>query len=206
LARALIDLDALRSNYYFLKKLAPKSSALAVIKADAYGHGMLKCAQALSDADGFAVARIEEAIHLRGSGLKNKILLLEGVFSEKALEKAMEHNIDLVFHDIQQLTLLDSVENNSTSSVTCWLKINTGMNRLGFSLDQLPTIVDKLSCYSFLKIEALMTHFANADSGKKEDQINALQKFAQAKLMFPNVKKYSLANSAAIINFPETHA
>lgn len=211
MARALIDLDALRSNYFFLKSLAPKSKSIAVIKADAYGHGMLKCAQALSDADGFAVARIEEAIHLRGSGIKNKILLLQGVFSKNALDKAIEHHIDLVFHDGEQLALLDSVsadllEKHSVNKINVWLKINTGMNRLGFDLEQLPLVLEKLSSYPFLTIDVLMTHFANADSGKKQDQIKALEKFEQAKKLFPQVKHYSLANSAAMIEFPETHA
>lgn len=209
MARALIDLDALRSNYFFLKSLAPKSKAIAVIKADAYGHGMLKCAQALSAADGFAVARIEEAMHLRGSGIKNKILLLQGVFSPNALQKAIEHNIDLVFHDVEQLALLDSVsllENRSEKTLNIWLKINTGMNRLGFDLEQIPVVLEKLASYSFVTIEVLMTHFANADSGEKQHQLKALEKFEQAKRLCPQVKHYSLANSAAIIDFPETHA
>lgn len=206
MARALIDLDALRSNYFFLKSLAPKSKAIAVIKADAYGHGMLKCAQALSEADGFAVARIDEAVHLRGSGIKNKILLLEGIFSQKALEKAIEYNIDLVFHDLEQLSFLDALENSSDKLINCWIKINTGMNRLGFSLDELPLVSKKLSSYPFLNIEVLMTHFANADSGKKEDQVKVFEKFEEAKQLFPQVKQYSLANSAAIIEIPEAHA
>lgn len=220
MARALIDLDALRHNYRFLKSLAPKSNVLAVIKADAYGHGMLKCAQALTDesigVDGFAVARIEEALHLRGSGIKNKILLLEGVFSTNALALALEHNIELVFHDYKQLELLELLSDSSKKIISqkslsdkpipCWIKINTGMNRLGFSLNELTQVSEKFSHYPFLKIEVLMTHFANADSGNVKDLKNALAQFEQAKRSFPQVKKFSLANSAAIIDYPETHA
>jgi len=223
LARALIDLDALRHNYRFLKSLAPNSHVLAVIKADAYGHGVLQCAKALNEegVDGFAVARIEEALHLRSSGIKNKILILEGVFSKTALELAIEYNIDLVFHDTKQLELLDSLKENFDKTnylntlpdkkipqkkISCWIKINTGMNRLGFGLNELGKISKKLAQFPFLRIEVLMTHFANADSGQLQDLEKALRQFEQAKPYFPQVKKFSLANSAAIIEYPETHA
>src|SRR5690606_5615073 len=105
------------------------------------------------------------------------------VFSPNALQKAIEHNIDLVFHDVEQLALLDSVsllENRSEKTLNIWLKINTGMNRLGFDLEQIPVVLEKLASYSFVTIEVLMTHFANADSGEKQHQLKALEKFEQA--------------------------
>jgi alanine racemase len=213
LAKAIVDLQALQANYRFLKNLAPNAQAMAVIKADAYGHGLLACAQALSNADGLAVARIEEALSLRQSGIKNKILLLEGVFSEQEFKAAFEHDITIVIHDVVQLRHFKSFKPIDNQKINCWIKVNTGMNRLGFSLQELQAIAQEIAQSEFINCEALMTHLANADvcdehghSGNQLKIAEPLQKFEQAKKIFPKIKQYSVANSAAILAFPEAHS
>ena len=210
MANALIHLDALVQNYLQLKALAPDSKTLAVIKADAYGHGLLPVAQALEPcADALAVARLEEALSLREAGIQNDILILEGFYDARELQSAINHQFKVVLHDLSQIELLSSLENQE-QNLTVWLKVNTGMNRLGFSLDQLDTVCQKIKALPWLKAETLMTHFANADSGKPKDVETPLKIFEDAKHLvselLPEISQYSLANSAALIAYPETHA
>lgn len=217
--QALIDLQALKNNYVSLKKLAleknPHAKTLAVIKADAYGHGMLPVARALSQsdvhidfpADGFAVARIEEALLLRQSGLKNKIVLLEGVFSFEALKIALDNKIDLVFHSHGQVVLLEKLPKLTSNAVTgCWIKVNTGMNRLGFALADLKNVLQVFEKTKVLKPEVLMTHLASADADDSQSVYLALEKFSRAKTLCPDIKQFSIANSAALMAYPESRA
>ncbi len=204
MAKVLIDLSALRNNYQILKDLAPGSKTLAVIKADAYGHGLLESAKALAHADGLAVARIAEAISLRDAGVKQSIVLLEGVTSPEELELARNLQLTCVFHDDSQLAYLDALP-DSGLRLDAWIKVNTGMNRLGFSLQNLRQAYESLSAYSKVSVEVMMTHLANADSGQPNDQQKPLERFAEARSLIPEIGDYSLANSAALIQFPETH-
>ncbi len=128
-ARALIDLQALRHNYRLARELAG-AKALAVVKADAYGHGAVRCALALeADADGFAVACIEEALELRAAGIKAPVLLLEGFFEASELALIAEHDLWCVVHSLWQLEAIE--QHPVHKPLNIWLKLDSGMHRVG---------------------------------------------------------------------------
>ena len=129
--RARIDLQAVTHNLSIARQAAPQSRVMAVIKANAYGHGVIPVTRALMKADAFAVASLEEAMQLREAGISHDIVLLEGVFEPEELELAIMHQLQLVVHCEEQVSWLERFR--SGASVHLWLKLNTGMNRLGFS-------------------------------------------------------------------------
>lgn len=196
---AQIDLDALAHNLYFARR-GTRAKVMAVIKANAYGHGLLPVADALRDADGFALLDVRDAIRLREAGFAQPILLLEGFFSAQELSLVMEYQLSCVVHSAWQLDLLaDRVERGALS---VWLKINTGMNRLGFAPSDVAQVVERLQRYRGVRDITLMTHFAHADE---------IQGVAVQQSLFKNsVGSYrlpcSLANSAALLRYPDTHA
>ena len=118
--QARLDLRALRHNVDIARRLAPRSKIMAVVKANAYGHGLVPVALALGGADAFAVARIEEAMALRGAGVRQPIVLLEGVINGEQLTAAAELQLELVVHDALQLALLESFR--GSHRFTLWLK------------------------------------------------------------------------------------
>src|SRR6185437_10802905 len=128
--RARVDSGALRSNLQLVRTCAPGCRVMAVVKANAYGHGLIATALALADADAFAVARLEEAVALRAAGLKRRIVLLEGVFTAQQLLEASELELDLVVHQDLQIALIEQF--GGERRFRLWLKVDTGMNRLGF--------------------------------------------------------------------------
>src|SRR5215469_4733541 len=126
LIRARVDAGALRANLSVVRACAPGCRVMAVVKANAYGHGLLPTALALADADAFAVARLEEAVALRAAGITQPIVLLEGVFTSEQLLEAARHGFDLVVHDALQVELLE--EMTGQHRFVIWIKIDTGMN------------------------------------------------------------------------------
>ncbi|MEA5122717.1 alanine racemase [Xanthomonas floridensis] len=160
-AQALIDLDALRHNYRLAKQLGG-SKALAVVKADAYGHGAVRCAQALEpEADGFAVACIEEALELRQAGIRAPILLLEGFFEQDELRLIAEHDLWTVVSTPQQVRAL--AEFQSPRPLRIWLKLDSGMHRLGLSPEDFRAAWLRLHGLPQIASVVLMTHLARAD-------------------------------------------
>ncbi|PPV06886.1 alanine racemase [Xanthomonas bromi] len=160
-AQASIDLDALRHNYRLAKRLG-NSKALAVVKADAYGHGAVRCAQALEpDADGFAVACIEEALELRQAGIRAPILLLEGFFEHDELRLIAEHDLWTVASTPQQVRAL--AEFQSPRPLRVWLKMDSGMHRLGLSPEDFRAAWLRLRGLPQIASLVLMTHLARAD-------------------------------------------
>ena len=133
--RTFIDTAALRHNLARVRELAPRSRVMAVIKANAYGHGFDTVAAALEDADGFAVARLEEALALKSAGVEGRILMLEGALSAEQLDAAAHADIDLMVHSFEQLEMLETRSGQET--VRAWMKLDSGMNRLGFRHDNL---------------------------------------------------------------------
>src|SRR6516162_7881015 len=127
---AAIDTGALRHNLTIIRRRAPKSRVMAVIKANAYGHGLIRVARALDTADAFAVARVDEALALREAGIRNSILLLEGVLNREQLDAAASADLQLVVHTPEQIELLRAAPAGVRFKV--WLKLDSGMNRLGF--------------------------------------------------------------------------
>jgi len=202
---AIINLPALVNNYKIIAKLAPQSETIAVIKANAYGHGAVKVAKALSQhVPAFAVAFIDEALVLRNAGINLPILILEGALSQEDFAIALKQNFWLMLHNSEQVDwLLDLLQNQSQPySGMLWLKVDTGMNRLGIISSEVDNILAKLPDNIRQKL-VLCTHFSNAE------QLNNPKTLLQIKQLEQVNKKYqykkSLANSAGIINWPESH-
>ncbi|KPZ10460.1 Alanine racemase [Pseudomonas syringae pv. spinaceae] len=198
-ARALIDLQALRHNY----RLARDSSggrALAVIKADAYGHGAVHVAQALeAQADGFAVACIEEALELRAAGIRAPILLLEGFFEADELALIVEHDLWTVVHAIWQLEAIEQAQPGKP--LTVWLKLDTGMHRVGLHPSEYRAAYQRLLATGKVTRVVLMSHFSCADelNSTCSDQQVAVFEAARQGL----VAETSLKNSPAVMGWPK---
>ncbi|MCB1858264.1 MAG: alanine racemase [Gammaproteobacteria bacterium] len=200
---ALIDLAALRANLRRVKEKAPRSRVLAVIKANAYGHGAVRIARALEAADALALARVKEAVSLRRAGITKPLMVLEGFFDQEELEAASAHQIELAISRPEQLDLLDRVR--LTHPVSCWLKINTGMNRLGFLPEQAVAAMRRLSAAPAVQGRVrLMSHFANASDIEDTTTDRQLRSFtAVAEAL--GAGERSLANSAGILGWPDSH-
>lgn len=198
--QAIVHPSALVNNLLVARHAAPASKILAVIKANAYGHGLLRVAQALEESDGFAVLSLEEAVRLREAGFGQPILLLEGVFAEAEMATVTEHRLSLVVHTQEQIDWLRHAW--SPLRIDVFLKLNTGMHRLGFAPQELPRVLAALRACPVLGRVTLMTHFATADEGAGvREQLAVFRELNQA-LALPA----SLANSAAVLRYPETHA
>jgi alanine racemase len=201
-AHAIIDTSALRHNLSRCREVAPNSLAMAVIKADAYGHNMLKTAEALSNANGFAVSCISEALELRQARFIHPILVLQGFQTLQGMKAMTEHRLRAVIHDRYQLELLDSAAPSIKLDVA--LKLDTGMHRLGFPIEQARTLFERLSKHPNIKPTPwLMTHMACADEPDNthtQQQIDRFEKYTDG-LQAPR----SMGNSASILAWPQTH-
>jgi alanine racemase len=201
--RAEISTAALRGNLARIREQAPASRVLAVVKANAYGHGLVGTVQVLAGADGFAVARLEEAAVLRGAGVRHPILLLEGVPNAEQLMAAARLDLQIVVHEVEQIALLEQAP--AGLRCTAWLKINTGMNRLGFREQEFAAALARLRSLPDKVVELrLMTHFALAEEPADPLTVAQIAMFARLSAGLPNLR--SLANSAAIFALPATHA
>lgn len=199
--QAFIDLSALTHNLAIVRQYAPHSRIMAVIKADAYGHGLLHTANALKTVDGFALLELDAAICLRDAGYRQPILLLEGFFSIEELALFEQYQLSAVIHHSEQVAmLLDSKHHE----LDLFLKINTGMNRLGLAPEQFSKTINKLKENQCANKITLMTHFACADDPSRQPSVmQQLQCFETA--IEGHNHPRSLANSAAIIRYPKTH-
>jgi alanine racemase len=211
-ARAVIDLDALRHNLQRARTADPGARQFAVIKANGYGHGMVPVAQALSDADGFAVASLEEAITLRDAGISQPILLLEGFFRADELPAIQHHALDIVVHHAAQLEALEGMTlAHGASALSVWLKVDTGMHRLGFAIEEVPVVWDRLmACAAVQQPPRLMTHLACADDFQHPTTLAQLARFndlwtdLSKRSKSPQIES-SIANSAGILGWMGSH-
>ncbi|WP_350582246.1 alanine racemase [Pseudomonas sp. HY2-MNA-CIBAN-0224] len=197
-ARALIDLQALRHNYQLASEVTG-AKALAVIKADAYGHGAVRCAQALeAEADGFAVACIEEALELRAAGIRAPILLLEGFFEADELPLIVEHDFWCVVHSLWQL---DAIEQATLAKpIQVWLKLDTGMHRVGLHPSEYKSAYQRLQASGKVAKIVLMSHFARAD---ELDSLRSVEQVAVFLAARDDLSaEVSLRNSPAILGWP----
>lgn len=204
--RAVINLTALKNNLDIVKQAAPLQKIMAVVKADAYGHGVARISKALSevlrDDDAFAVASIDEAIMMRSIGITHPIIVLEGFNSSTDLALLQQHNISVVVHHITQVILLE-LHLAQANNLKVWLKIDTGMHRLGFPPADVKKIYLRLLETGVDTQIGLMTHLANADDrqdNKSEQQIEEFNNIVSG-----NPAETSLANSAAILGWPAAH-
>jgi alanine racemase len=198
--QAVINLQHLKDNYQLAKGYSQK--AYAVIKADAYGHGLIPVANALCAADGLAVACMDEALQLRQAGINGPVLVLEGGYDEQEWLAAREHNIEMVVHHQSQLNIL--ISNPQFNTLKLWLKIDTGMNRLGFDASECQQVFEQCQ-HTGLNITVLMSHFSCADDLGNEKTLKQKQTleeiFNQQSAAWPNLA-LSNSNSAAIIGWP----
>jgi len=196
---ATIDAAALKHNLAAVRRNAPRSRVLAVVKANAYGHGLLRAAAALSEADGFALLELEDAVRLREAGVRSRIVLLEGFFERGELAALVEHRLATVVHALDQVAALDALPRDAKLDVL--LKVNTGMNRLGLAPYNYPAALERLQRNAGVGSITLFTHFADADDARgvawQLERLRQLPGYGS----LPRC----LANSAAILRYPETH-
>lgn len=198
-ARALIDLQALRHNYRQARMLGG-GRALAVVKADAYGHGAVRCAQALQgEADGFAVACIEEALELREAGIHAPILLLEGFFEAGELALIEAHGFWCVVHAQWQVEALERSVRSRPLKV--WLKLDSGMHRVGLSAAECEAAWQRLKAMPQVEAQVLMSHFARAD--ELEHPYSREQATVFADMHARLQAETSLSNSPALLGWPQ---
>ncbi len=198
--KAVINCSALRRNLQVVRMHAPRAAVFAVIKANAYGHGLLRAAQAFSAAEGYGVLEIDAAVRLRDAGFSQRIALLEGAFELRDLAVAAKHRLAVVVHSEEQVRMLDGL--GSSARIDVLLKVNTGMNRLGIAPARFAEVLSRLQQHRRVSGLMLMTHFANADDATGVGWQMASFESVAANCPAPR----SLANSAAILRYPETHA
>lgn len=203
-ARAYIDPAALRHNLSRVRDYAPHSRVVAMVKADAYGHGLLEVAAQLADeADALGVACVPEALALRQAGLGGRILVTQGFKTERELRHAAQQGLDVVVHETHQLALLERARLTALPSL--WLKLDTGMHRLGFPPERVGEAYAALRRLSGLRgLPGLISHFACADEPNHPLNAIQLRRFeAMAAELRPSER--SLSNSAAVLSQPAAH-
>ncbi len=202
-AHITIDPRAARANLERVRALCPRQRVMAIIKADAYGHGLVRMAEALAGADAFGVACLEEATVLREAGIRAPIVLLEGPFSMSELADLARLDLDSVIHHAEQLRMIESLRLDG--AIGCWLKVDSGMHRLGFEPEEVKGAWRRLSEARALRGPVrLMTQLAAAQERDQGSMMRQLQCFEAASAGIAGER--SIANSAAILGWPEARA
>lgn len=198
-ACASLDADALRHNLQQIRKYAA-ARVMAIIKANGYGHGLIWVAKTLAEADGFGVASLEEGLELRAADVHQDISLLEGFFDEREIPLIIENQLVPVLHESHQIRALQRFRGQGPLDV--WIKIDTGMHRLGFLPHELQRVVGDLQL-PFIRRIGFLSHLAEAETPDRGRTLRQIEIFNDHT---DNVSPRSLANSAAIIQWPESHA
>jgi alanine racemase len=201
--RAVLDARALRHNAAEVRRRAPGSRVMAIVKANGYGHGLVWVAKTLADVvDGFGVATAEEGVVLREAGVANPISLLEGFFDPEELPILAAHDLAPAIHHTPQLRMLDAARLERPLSV--WIKIDSGMHRLGFAPADFSDVLARLRSNANVREIRAMSHFAGADDPREKaatrDQIDVF-----AATTAGTGLERSLANSAGIVSWPASH-
>jgi len=198
--RALIHLDALRHNLARTRELAGGARVMVALKANAYGHGLGAVAEALPDADAFAVATVDEASELRAAGVSRPIVLLEGISAPGDLTLARELDLELVVHHRFQV---EALEADRGRPLNVWLKLDTGMHRLGVAPEEAGALRERLArCETVRQPVNLMSHLACAEERDNPMTREQRERFDKLTEGWPGQR--SLANSAGVMNWPET--
>jgi alanine racemase len=200
---ATIDLAALRHNLAQVRRHAPRSRVMAAIKADGYGHGAIHVARALADdADSFAVACLEEALVLREARSQAKVALLEGILSMEEAKLSLRHELQVVVHDHWQLELLEQLPQGAR--VALWIKLDSGMHRLGFPLEDVPGLAQRVRARPDWEFCGWITHLACADEPDNPATREQVAAFTRALDGVPGPR--SIGNSAGLMAWPEARA
>lgn len=200
-ARARINLTALQHNFNRIRETAPASQVMAIIKANAYGHGLITIARGLAQANAFGVASLDEAITLREAGYDRRIVLLEGPFAATELHLVSGYCLDVVIHCSEQVRMLE--ESHLRRPLNVWLKVDTGMHRLGFEGAEIAGMVQRLDASGCLGELRFMSHLACADDTADDYTRQQLEVFDDSLQVLTGER--SLANSAAVLAWPDTH-
>jgi len=202
-AYAELDLGALEHNLSRLRDAAPQARVMAVIKANAYGHGMVRVATALPTADAFAVARVDEGMRLREAGIRQRIVVLQGFICPEELALHARHDLEPVIHSAQQIEVLERHPPADTR-LGAWVKLDTGMHRLGMDPAEFPDCYRRLAANAHLKAPLpIMTHLANADVVTDTTTERQLAVF---NCIASDASERVAANSAGLLAWPASHA
>ena len=202
-ATALINSQALRHNLQVVREQAPTAKVVAVVKANAYGHGLLAVAKTLKEADAYAVARVEEALTLRSGGIVKPVILLEGFFSADDLPVLAANNLQTAVHSWEQLAALEQAE--LPQPIRAWVKFDTGMHRLGVRPEEAEAFLQRLAnCKNVIQPFNSMTHFSCADELENpatQEQIALFKALTEGL-----AGEFALSNSAGVLAWKEAHA
>ena len=202
-ATALINSQALRHNLQVVREQAPTAKVVAVVKANAYGHGLLAVAKTLKEADAYAVARVEEALTLRSGGIVKPVILLEGFFSADDLPVLAANNLQTAVHSWEQLAALEQAE--LPQPIRAWVKFDTGMHRLGVRPEEAEAFLQRLAnCKNVIQPFNAMTHFSCADELENpatQEQIALFKALTEGL-----AGEFALSNSAGVLAWTEAHA
>ncbi len=202
-AQALIDLQALQHNLRVAQAAAPRTRVMAVIKANAYGHGLLRAARALAAADAFGVAHLNEAVTLREGGIRQPAVLLEGFGDQSELHLLARHNLETVVHHPSQVEMLEAVR--LATPLRVWVKVDTGMHRLGIAPERVVEVTRRLAaCVSVAGPLRYLTHLACADDRNDVRTVRQLETFSATLGELPGER--SVANSAGMLGWKASHA
>ena len=201
-ATIYIDSKALQYNLNRVKQLAPHSQIVSMVKANAYGHGVQDCLAALNATDAFGVACLEEALEIRRLGYTQPITLIEGVFTEDEMEDVIQQKLECVVHRHEQVEwLIQNKEAYNALGLKVWVKLNSGMNRLGFKSNEIIAVIHQLKSLNFNCV--LTMHFANADVDHPLNE-QQIQQFLDVRNACEPILA-SCCNSAAIYKYPNLH-
>ena len=195
-----VNVDAIKHNLNRVRELVPNAEVMAVIKADGYGHSMALVAQALSDADEFAVTGLDDLRHLRANGINKQVTMLSASFNVTDLNEMASQNARPVIYDFDQLNELQKLD--ESAGLELWIKVDTGMGRLGFALEDAPIVAARALTQAGVASVSLMTHLANADDvdqPSNQRQIKAFLKFTDEF----DFKQISILNSAGVVGFAQ---
>lgn len=196
---ATFDLSALQHNLKVLKEAAPQSKVWAVVKANGYGHGLIRVTRTLKSADGFAVLDLNDAVRLRDAGMRRPILLLEGFFEARDITTVVDYKLTAVVHSSEQIEMLERTP--TKAAIDVYLKMNTGMNRLGFGPIRFGDAYRRIKSRVRVDGTAFMTHFSDADG---PDGVDAQLKLFESGLRGMTGERCT-ANSAAVLRYPKSH-
>ncbi len=201
-AQATIHLGAMRRNLARVREIAHGAQVMAIVKADAYGHGLERTARALNDADAFGVAAIGDGLRLRAAALAHRIVVLSGLDEAADLSEFRRLHLDAVIHHEAQLAWLEA--DRDPRPMRVWLKLDTGMHRLGFAPERAAEIFARLRALPNVDPDiALMTHFAASDEFDNVLTARQIARFEAATAQLPGPR--ALANSAAVLGWPPSH-
>ena len=200
LAQINIDGSALTHNLSRVRASAPNSRIMAVIKANAYGHGVITAAQHLEDVDAFALVVVAEAVELRRAGVTRSLIVLQGFNTPDELQTCVDHELQPVIHQPWQAEMLACA---TTKPLDVWIKLDTGMHRLGIQAEDAARVYDQLNAAGTVRTIRFMSHFANADDPENTLNNSQIESFINVTSAYRAER--SMANSAAIVALPSSH-